>query len=57
MRTRSYGPVAKKAMIMARYKEKAGKYKTGRSSEEVWEVRTEPLRDAFCGVVDGNAMP
>jgi hypothetical protein len=36
-------------MIAARYKEKAAKNKTGRSSEEVWEVRKEPLEGAFRG--------
>jgi len=39
MRTRSYGPVARKAMISERFRQKAGRYKVGRSSEDVWEVR------------------
>lgn len=37
-------------MIMARNKEKAAKYKTGPSSEDVWKVRKEPLESAFTGV-------
>ncbi|PWW76653.1 hypothetical protein C7212DRAFT_279386 [Tuber magnatum] len=47
MRTRSYGPIARKAMIMARFKEKTGRYKVGRSSEDVWEVRRVPVVGAF----------
>lgn len=39
MRTRSYGPTARKAMISERFRQKAGRYKVGRSSEDVWEVR------------------
>lgn len=42
--------VRKQAMIMARNKEKAAKYKTGPSSEDVWKVRKEPLENAFTGV-------
>ncbi|RPA98629.1 hypothetical protein L873DRAFT_1739999, partial [Choiromyces venosus 120613-1] len=47
MRTRSYGPIARKAMISERYKEKAGRYKVGLSSEDVWEVRRVPVEGAF----------
>ncbi|KAF8534432.1 hypothetical protein BDD12DRAFT_640224, partial [Trichophaea hybrida] len=36
-----------KAMILARNKEKAAKYKMGKSSEDVWTVRKVPLTDAF----------
>lgn len=39
-------------MVLARNKEKAAKYKTGKSSEDVWSVRKEPLVDAFTGNVD-----
>lgn len=39
MRTRSYGPTTRKAMISERFRQKAGRYKVGRSSEDVWEVR------------------
>lgn len=37
-------------MIMTRNKEKAAKYKTGPSSEDIWEARKEPLENAFLGV-------
>ena len=47
MKTRMYGPAARRAMITQHYKEKAAKYKTGKSSEDVWEVRTEPLVEQF----------
>lgn len=36
-------------MFLARYKEKAAKYKTGVSSEDVWSSRTEPLEIPFEG--------
>lgn len=38
-----------KEMIRNHYRKKAVKYKTGPSSEDVWEVRTEPLKGAFQG--------
>jgi hypothetical protein len=37
------------AMILQRNKEKAAKYKLGKSSEDVWSVRKEPVKDAFSG--------
>ncbi|EEH37579.1 hypothetical protein PAAG_07997 [Paracoccidioides lutzii Pb01] len=49
MRTRSYPDEEKAKMIADRYRKKAVKYKTGPSSEDVWDVRTEPVRDAFQG--------
>ncbi|KAK6340989.1 hypothetical protein TWF696_009301 [Orbilia brochopaga] len=50
MRTKMYGPVAKKEMIVKYHKEKeAQKYKRGPSSEDVWRVRTEPLTGLFAG--------
>uniref|UniRef100_A0A093VAM6 Early meiotic induction protein 1 n=1 Tax=Talaromyces marneffei PM1 TaxID=1077442 RepID=A0A093VAM6_TALMA len=39
----------RKEMIRNHYRKKAVKYKTGPSSEDVWEVRMEPLKDAFQG--------
>jgi len=51
MRTKAHGPVARKAMIMARNKEKAMKWKTGPSSEDIWNVRTEPVKKPFSGAV------
>ncbi|KAL0632351.1 hypothetical protein Q9L58_008789 [Maublancomyces gigas] len=50
MRAKMYGPVTRKAMIMARNKEKAAKYKTGPSSEDIWKARKEPLESAFTGM-------
>ncbi|OJD20029.1 hypothetical protein AJ78_00045 [Emergomyces pasteurianus Ep9510] len=49
MRTRSYSDEEKAKMISDRYRKKAVKYKTGPSSEDVWDVRTEPVRGAFQG--------
>ncbi|KAL2362177.1 hypothetical protein RJZ56_004920 [Blastomyces dermatitidis] len=49
MRTRSYSEEEKAKMISDRYRKKAVKYKTGPSSEDVWDVRTEPVRGAFQG--------
>lgn len=39
----------RKEMIRNHYRKKAVKYKTGPSSEDVWEVRLEPLKGAFQG--------
>ncbi|KAF3931786.1 hypothetical protein ABW19_dt0205557 [Dactylella cylindrospora] len=51
MRTKMYGPEAKKEMIVRYHKEKeAERYKRGPSSEDVWSVRTEPLGGQFMGV-------
>jgi hypothetical protein len=36
-------------MIRDHYRKKAIKYKTGPSSEDVWDLRTEPIKDAFQG--------
>ncbi|OKL59096.1 hypothetical protein UA08_05869 [Talaromyces atroroseus] len=43
---------ARKEMIRDHYRKKAIKYKTGPSSEDVWEVRMEPLEGAFQGDFD-----
>jgi hypothetical protein len=49
MRSRSY-PVEERAkMIADHYRRKAIKYKTGPSSEDVWDLRTEPVTGAFQG--------
>lgn len=44
---------------MTRNKEKAAKYKTGLSSEDIWEARKEPLENAFMGpaVGESGAVP
>jgi hypothetical protein len=49
MKSRAYPDEQRKEAIRDHYRKKAIKYKTGPSSEDVWEVRTEPLRDAFQG--------
>lgn len=49
MKTKAYPDEERKELIRDHYRKKAIKYKTGPSSEDVWEVRTEPLKDAFQG--------
>jgi hypothetical protein len=49
MRTRNWDDKDRKKAIQDHYRQKSIKYKTGSSSEDVWEVRTEPARDAFQG--------
>lgn len=47
MKTKVRGDVARRAMILSRNREKAAKYKTGSSSEDIWNVRKSPLENAF----------
>lgn len=47
MRTRSWDDQAKARAIQDHYKKKAIKWKTGPSSEDVWDVRKEPVKDPF----------
>lgn len=47
MRTKNYPEAERKRMIKDHYRNKAVKYKTGPSSEDIWKVRTEPVKDAF----------
>lgn len=49
MRTNSYPSEERERMIADRYRKKAIKYRTGPSSEDVWELRTKPLKGAFQG--------
>jgi hypothetical protein len=49
MKTRTYPDEKRKEMTRDHYQKKAIKYKTGPSSEDVWEVRREPLKGAFQG--------
>jgi hypothetical protein len=49
MRTRSWSDDLRKKAIRAHNQKKAIKYKTGPSSEDVWDVRLEPAREAFKG--------
>jgi hypothetical protein len=47
MRARNYPEAERKRVIKDHYRTKAIKYKTGPSSEDIWKVRTEPVKDAF----------
>lgn len=49
MKTRSWSDNLRKKAIRAHNVKKAIKYKTGPSSEDVWDVRLEPDREAFQG--------
>ncbi|WEW61806.1 hypothetical protein PRK78_007302 [Emydomyces testavorans] len=49
MRSKSYSEADRAKMIADRYRKKAVKWKTGPSSEDVWDIRTEPVRGAFEG--------
>ncbi|PYH88083.1 hypothetical protein BO71DRAFT_404121 [Aspergillus ellipticus CBS 707.79] len=49
MKTRTAPDQQRKKVIREHYRKKAIKYKTGPSSEDVWEVRAEPVRKAFTG--------
>ncbi|KAL1985537.1 hypothetical protein VTN96DRAFT_7757 [Rasamsonia emersonii] len=49
MKSKAYPDEQRKEMIRDHYRKKAIKYKTGPSSEDVWEVRTEPVKNAFQG--------
>lgn len=47
MRTRNWDKKDREQAVRDHYRKKAVKYKTGPSSEDVWTVRTEPVKDAF----------
>lgn len=47
MRTRNWDEKDKKKAIQDHHRQKAIKWKTGPSSEDIWEVRNEPVKDAF----------
>ena len=49
MKTRTYEDKDRKNAIRDHYRKKAIKYKTGPSSEDVWDLRMEPVKDAFNG--------
>lgn len=49
MKTRTFGDNEKRRVIREHNRRKAIKYKTGPSSEDVWEVRMEPVKSAFQG--------
>ncbi|EAW08001.1 EMI1 family protein [Aspergillus clavatus NRRL 1] len=49
MKTRRMADEERKKVIRDHYRKKAVKYKTGASSEDVWDLRGEPVEDAFQG--------
>lgn len=49
MKTRSWSDDLRRKAIRAHNQKKAIKYKTGPSSEDIWDVRLDPVRDAFKG--------
>jgi len=49
MRTRSWGENERRKAIRDHNRKKAIKYKTGPSSEDVWDMRTQPVQNAFRG--------
>jgi len=49
MRARNYSEKEKARAIRDHYQKKSIKYKTGPSSEDVWEVRGVPVQDAMQG--------
>jgi hypothetical protein len=55
MRQKSVGDGERRRKVQEHYRERAAKYKTMKSSEDVWEVRRTPLQEAFKGFegVDG----
>lgn len=49
MKTRTWSDASRRQAIRDHNRKKAIKFKTGPSSEDVWDLRTEPARDAFQG--------
>lgn len=49
MRTRTRPDDERKRVIRDHYRRKVAKYKSGPSSEDVWDLRMEPARNAFQG--------
>ena len=49
MRTRQWDKEDRQKAIHEHYRKKAVKWKTGPSSEDIWEVRTEPVRNPISG--------
>lgn len=49
MRTRTWADADRAKAIQDHYRKKAVRYKMGPSSEDVWELRTEPLKDSMQG--------
>ncbi|OAP65731.1 hypothetical protein AYL99_01703 [Fonsecaea erecta] len=49
MKTRNWKKEDRETAIREHYRKKAVKWKTGPSSEDIWEVRREPVKDPFSG--------
>ena len=49
MKARAYSDEERRKVIRNLNREKTIKYRTGPSSEDVWSLRTEPVKDAFHG--------
>ncbi|CAI7670807.1 unnamed protein product [Penicillium manginii] len=49
MKTRGWGDELRRKTIRDHNRKKAIKYKTGPSSEDIWDVRLEPAQNAFQG--------
>lgn len=47
MRTRQWDQKDRAKAIQDHHRQKAVRWKTGRSSEDIWDVRKEPVKDAF----------
>ncbi|PLN80270.1 hypothetical protein BDW42DRAFT_171154 [Aspergillus taichungensis] len=49
MKTRTFSDHERQKAVREHYRKKAMKYKTGPSSEDVWDMRMQPVRNAFQG--------
>jgi len=52
MRTKSASAEERPRLVQEHYRQRAAKYKTKPSSDDVWEARTEPLAGAFEQPID-----
>ncbi|EEP78380.1 conserved hypothetical protein [Uncinocarpus reesii 1704] len=49
MRTKSYSSEDRARMVVDYNRKKASRWKTGPTSQDVWDIRTEPVKGAFEG--------
>lgn len=47
MRSKAWGDETRRIKTREFNREKAAKFKIGKSSEDIWEVRKEPVENAF----------
>lgn len=47
MRSKAWGDETRRVKTREFNREKAAKYKIGKSSEDIWEARKEPLENPF----------